>query len=148
MKKTNSKKLVGGLLVVMLVATIGAVLVSAQDSEDGMLWGKRGFMTELTDEQREEMKTTMQQKFEEYGIEMPTRDEMLDKQLEHTEQRLEILNRQKELREQGYEWEEIRDIIQEEFELELPEEGQGMRFGRGHRGGFRRGFMSDDVSDL
>ena len=148
MKKTNSKKLVGGLLVVMLVATIGAVLVSAQESEGGMFWGKRGFMTELTDEQREEMKTTMQQKFEEYGIEMPTRDEMLDKQLEHAEQRLEILNRQKELREQGIEWEEIRDIIQEEFELEFPEEGQDMRFGRGRCGGFRRGCMPDDVSDL
>lgn len=148
MKKTNSKKLVGGLLVVMLVATIGAVLVSAQESEGGMFWGKRGFMTELTDKQREEMKTTMQQKFEEYGIEMPTRDEMLDKQLEHTEQRLEILNRQKELREQGIEWEEIREIIQEEFELEFPEEGQGMRFERGRCGGFRRGFISDGVSDL
>ena len=148
MKKTNSKKLVGGLLVVMLIATIGAVLVSAQDSEGGMFCGKRGFMTELTDEQREEMKTTMQQKFEEYGIEMPTRDEMLDKQLEHTEQRLEILNRQKELREQGIEWGEIRDIIQEEFELEFPKQGKGMKCGRGRYGSFRRGPMSEDASDL
>jgi len=148
MKKTNSKKLVGGLLVVMLIATIGAVLVSAQDSENSMFGNRRGFMAQLTDEQREDMQEAMQQKFEEYDIEMPTRDEMLDKKIERTEQRLEILNRQKELREQGIEWEEIRDIIQEEFDLEIPEQGPGMRFRHGHRGGFKRCLMSDDVSDL
>ena len=140
MKKT-SKKLMGVLMIATILAVIGVTVVSAQ-SEDGMFWGGRGFMTQLTDEQREDIRATMQQKFEEYGVEMPTRDEMLDKQIESTEQRLEILNRQKELREEGYEWADIQEIIQDEFELEFPEEGNYMRFGRGRCRGFR-GFMSN-----
>ena len=140
MKKT-SKKLIGGLIIATILAVVGVTVVSAQ-TDDGMFWGKRGFMTELTDEQREDLQETMQQKFEEYGIKMPTRDEILDKQIERTEQRLEILNRMKELREEEYEWEEIQEIIQAEFELEFPEEGNYMRFGRGRCGGFRS-FMSN-----
>ena len=72
---------------------------------------------------------------------------MLEKQIERTEQRLEILIRQKELREEGYEWEDIQQIIQDEFELEFPAEGHGMRFRRGRCGGFR-GFNSGWGSDL
>ena len=140
MKKT-SKRLMGCLIIATILAVIGVTVVSAQ-SEDGMFWGGRGFMTQLTDEQREDIRATMQQKFEEYGVEMPTRDEMLDKQIESTEQRLEILNRQKELREEGYEWADIQEIIQDEFELEFPKEGKFMRFGRGRCGGFR-GFISE-----
>jgi hypothetical protein len=140
MKKT-SKKIMGSLMIATILAVIGVTVVSAQ-TENGMFWGGRGFMTELTDEQREELQATVQQKFEEYGIEMPSRDEMLDKKIEHTKQRLEILERQKELREEGYEWEDIQEIIQDEFELEFPEEGQHMRFGRGHCGYFR-GFGSE-----
>ena len=140
MKKT-SKKIIGGLMIATILAVIGAAVVSAQ-TENGMFWGGRGFMKELTDEQREELQATMQQKFEEYGIEMPTRDEMLDKKIEHTKQRLEILERQKELREEGYEWEDIQEIIQDEFELEFPEEGKHMRFGRG-RCGYFSGFGSE-----
>ena len=131
MKKTY-KKLVGGLMIATILAVIGATVVGAQ-TEDGMFWGRRGFMTELTEEQREDLQATMQEKFEEYGIEIPTRDEMLDKQIERTEQRLEILKRQKELREEGYEWEEIQEIIQDEFELEYS-------IGQGPRMGFRHGF--------
>lgn len=150
MKKT-SKKLMGCLIIATILAVIGVTVVSAQ-TEDGMFWGRRGFMNELTDEQREDLQTTIQQKLEEYDIEMPTRDEMLDKQIERTEQRLEILNRQKELREEGYEWEEIRDIIEEEFDLELPDgEGQGMMFGHNFRCGScrgPRGFISGEESDI
>ena len=90
MKKTNRKKLVGGLLVAMVIATIGAVLVSAQENDCTIFWGQHGLISELTDEQREDLTATMQEKMEEYGIEMPTRDEMLDRQIEQTEKRLEI----------------------------------------------------------
>lgn len=138
MKKT-SKKLVGCLIIGTILAVIGVTVVSAQ-TEDGMFWGRRGFMAELTEEQKEDLQTTVQEKLEEYGIEMPTRDEILDRQIEQTEQRLKILNRQKELREEGYEWEEIKDVIQEEFDLEFPAgEGQGMMFGHGFRRGPCRG---------
>ena len=115
MEKTR-KKLIGGLMAATLIAIIGATVVSAQN-EDGMLWGNPDVFSELTDEQKEDLQETLKQKFEEYGVEMPTRDEILDKQIEQTELKLEILNRQKELREEGYEWEDIREIIKDEFEL-------------------------------
>ena len=92
----------------------------------------------------------MQAMLEEYGVDVPTRDEILDKNIENSEKRLEILKRTKELRQNNSElsWEEINEIIQEEFELELPEdEAQGMRFGRGPCDG-PHGFMSDEESDL
>lgn len=144
--KRTSKKLIGGLMIVTILAVIGATVVSAQ-SEDGMFWGCRGFFTELTDEQKEDLQETMQQKLEEYGIEMPTRDEMLEQQIEQTEQRLEMLKRQKELREEGYEWEDIQEIIQDEFDIEFPVGGRGMRFGHGLCGGFRE-VMPNEESDL
>jgi len=164
--KSTRKKIVGGFLVAILVATIGAVIVSAQtedtsmeDLSTGTFWhrgrrcGEAPFMAELTVEQREELevlitslqdddatpeeiKTVVQEKLKEFGIEVPTIDERLDMKIEKTEQRLEILNRQKELLEQGYTMEEIRDIIQEEYELEeMFGEGQGMM----SRRGFKRG---------
>jgi hypothetical protein len=158
MKKT-SKKLFGGFMIAMLIATIGAVIASAatvetseDDTEQTLFWSRRPmfgpgpFYSELTDEQREDLQATIQQKFEEYGIEMPTRDEILEKQIERAEKRLEILNRQKELREEGYEWEEIHEIIQDEFELDFPAEGQHMQFKHGHCRGFR-GFMASENSD-
>jgi 5-bromo-4-chloroindolyl phosphate hydrolysis protein len=134
MKKT-SKKIFGGILVVMIIATIGAVVASAHPE----------FFSELTDEQKtdlkelretlieegatcEEIREAMREQLESYGIEMPTREEMLDKKIEQTEQRLEILNRIKELVNENPDitQEEIRDIISEEFELEFPENGKGM----------------------
>jgi len=129
-------------MVVILIATIGAVVVSAHP-----------FFSELTDDQKAELKAlrktlkeegatcteirdTMHEQLESYGIDLPTRDEMLDDQINVTRQRLDILERKKVLRQEGYEWDEINEIIQEEFDLEYPTfEGQGMRFG--HR--FNRG---------
>ena len=159
MKKT-SKRIAGGLMVFMLIATIGAVVASAHP----------GFLADLTDDQkqdikdkvssmreegatREEIREAIRDDLEEYGIELPTREEMIDQRIEHTEQRLDILERTKELVEENPDitQEEIRDIIQEEFDLELPDgEGFGMR----HRHGFKhggcggpRGFMSNEETE-
>jgi hypothetical protein len=144
MKKT-SKKILGGILVVMLVGTIGAVVASAHP----------GFFSELTEEQKEELKQlkqelrdsgatweetkeAMQEQLEEYGIEMPTREEIIDMKIEKTQQRLDILERTKELIQENPEItnEEIKEIIQSEFDLEIPD-GDG--FGKMHHRGFRRG---------
>ena len=148
MKKT-SKKIFGGFLVFTLLATIGAVVVSAHP----------GFFSELTDEQKEELKElrqelidegkncseireTMREQLEEYGVEFPTREEMIDDRINRTKQKLEILERTKEIIQENPDIteEEIREIIQEEFDLLMPEEGYGMR----HRGGFCRGPRFDD----
>jgi len=90
---------------------------------------------DLTDEQQEEINALRQDlidqnatheeiqeainaKLREFGIDIPTRDEMLDEEIERTSQRLDMLERQMELREQGYAWEEIHEIIQEEYDIE------------------------------
>ena len=131
-------------MVAGLLATIGAVVVSAFP----------GFFSDLTDEQKEElrelrqelrdegatweeMREAMREQLEEYGVELPTREEMIDMRIEHTQQRLDILERIKELIQENPDItnEKIREIIQEEFELEMPGEGFGMM----HRRGFRRG---------
>ena len=166
MKKTIAKKLVGGFVVAMVVAAIGAVLVSAEtittEEDEQMLmphWGRRHMcgepqlMSELTVEQRSELDeviTTLKDegatreeicdaitaKLQEFGIEIPTLDERLDAEIERTEQQLEILNRQKELRNEGYDWEEISSIIQEEFDLTTPVGfGHGMMFRPDFKGG-------------
>jgi hypothetical protein len=155
MKKT-SKKIFGGILVVMLIVTIGAVVASAHP----------GFFSDLTDEQKADLKETRETLLEEgatckeireairgllesYGIELPTREEMLDKQIERTEQRLQILNRMKELMEDpDLTQEQIMEIIQEEFDLEMPNaEGQCIKRGFGFRRGpgcGPRGLMSSE----
>ena len=155
MKKSGTK-IIGGLMVAMLVATIGAVLVSADtddagESEDWHLpfhskeniHGPRTLDNELTDEQQaeidalitslneegascEEIREALHAKLDEMGI----LDERLDNAIEQTEQRLEILNREQELRDQGYSWEEINEIIQEEYVLDHPV-GMYHGFGRG-----------------
>ena len=140
--KKITKQIFGGLMVLVMLGTIGAVVVSAHP-----------FFSELTDEQiaelkdlretlrdqeatHEEIREAMNEQLESYGIEIPTQDEMLDKQINSTRQRLEILERKKTLREEGYEWEEIDEIIQEEFDIEYPLfEGKHM----GHRHGFNGG---------
>ena len=160
MKKTN-KKIIGGLMVVGLLATIGAVAVSASPE----------FLSDLTDEQKEylkelrqelkdkgasceEIRETMKTQLEEYGIEMPTREEIIDKRIEHTQQRLDILERIKVLVQENPDIsnEEIREIIQGEFELEMPEDGLGKMKRRGscrgpHFGLGSKGFMNDQKSE-
>ena len=63
---------------------------------------------------RDEIQAAIQEKLDEYGL----LDTQLDNEITQTEQRLTILNRQKELRDQGYSWDEINIILQEEFNLE------------------------------
>ena len=130
-------------MIAITIATVGAVVVSAHP----------GFFSELTDEQKEEIRElrqelidegatceeireSMQTQLEEYGIELPTREEIIDMKINKTQQRLEILERIKELIQENPEitQEEIREIIQEEFDLEIPD-GEGMM----HRRGFRHG---------
>jgi len=188
--KKRSIKIVGLILFVMLIATIGVFIVGAETDEtsesgtDCVNWGFKRlplcrqfgrefgvFKSQLTEEQIEVIKETlnelkkseatpeeihevMQAMLEEYGVDVPTRDEILDKNIENAEKRLEILKRTKELRQNNSElsWEEIDEIIQEEFELELPEnEGYNMRFGRGFGWGHcegPHGFVSDEEYDL
>ncbi|MFX1555255.1 MAG: hypothetical protein ACFFBV_15130 [Promethearchaeota archaeon] len=174
--KKASKKLAGGFMVVMLIATIGTVIASSADDETTeddtkhttfwgfwgrgtMRFGSENLFYELTDEQEEEImqiKETMidegatceeireaiMQKLDEYGI----LDKRLDNAIEQTQQRLKILERQKELRAEGKTWEEINEIIQEEFELEFPD-GEAMMSQHGFRRGFcggPRSFMSEE----
>jgi hypothetical protein len=63
----------------------------------------------------QEIRDAIAAKLQEFGIDFPTRDDMLDREIEQTTQRLNILERQKELREAGYSWDEIHDLIAEEF---------------------------------
>jgi len=149
MKKT-SKKIIGGLIAAVLLATVGAIIVSASP----------GFLSELTDEQKAELndlrntlieegatctesREAIKEKLESYGIEFPTHEEMLDKQINQTQQRLDILLRIKELIQQNPDitQEEINEIIKEEFNLEFPNEMcEGRAFGKGFGRGFHRGF--------
>jgi hypothetical protein len=153
MKKT-SKKIVGGIMVVMLIATIGAVVASAHpffsDLTDDQKQAIKDLREELIDAgaTQEEIRESVKLQLEEYGIEMPTREEIIDAKIQQTEQRLKILERTKELIQENPDItnEEIREIIQEEFELEFPEDGQGMRFRRGRCGGFR-GYMCGEETE-
>lgn len=78
-----------------------------------------------------EIKAAIQEKLDEYGI----LDEQLDNAIQQTQQRLDILNREKELRTQGYSWDEISQIILDEFGVEAPAgEGLGMMIGHGSHG--------------
>ena len=181
MNKTTRKKLFGGALIFALLASAGAVLVTAEtdDTTDQKDWNSFGFgrpmghhqsyYSELTEEQQteiDEIRETMMQdgaakdeiqeaineKLREYGLEIPTRDEMLDNEIERTTQRLEILERQKELREQGYDWDEIQEIISEEFDMTVSYFGNpGLMHGPGgHRprgGGFCEEPSSEEIEE-
>jgi hypothetical protein len=156
--KTTHKKLVGGLLVGMLIATVGVAFATGQtdDTTDDAIpqipfGGGHGmnrlgpFASELTDAQQteleelmtilrdqnatpEEIRTAIQEKLDEFGV----LDTQLDNEIAQTEQRLTILNRQKELRNQGYNWTTITDMIQDEFVLQNSTDGGlGMMFGYG-----------------
>jgi hypothetical protein len=183
--KTTHKKLVGGLLIGLLITSIGAVFATAQtdDTTDETtdettpqfpFGGRHGmgelgpFAFNLTDEQQtelqdiitamtdenatfEEIQAAIQEKLDEYGV----LDTRLDNEIAQTEQRLTILNREKELRSEGYSWSEINTIIQDEFDLENSTgRGPGMMndygFGHGHGRGPHGGpqdFTSTEKSD-
>ncbi len=169
--KTTYKKVVGGLLVCLLIATVGAALATGQTDDKtstttdtstsgtpaerpmgdrhGMM-GLGMFQYNLTDEQRteledlmtspreqnatpEEMRTAIQEKLDEFGV----LDTQLENEITQTEQRLTILNREKELRDEGYSWDEITSMIQDEFGLENAT-GIGMDM-MGGPGGFGHG---------
>ena len=174
--KNTHKKIIGGLLVSLLIATVGAALATGQtddETEDQTsdiptdaypemrfggrhdMMGFRPFGYNLTDEQQTELEELMtslrdqnatpaeireaiQEKLDEFGV----FDTRLENEIAQTEQRLTILNRQKELRDEGYSWDEINSIIQDEFGLENAtgigwDMMGGHGFGHGPRGGPR-----------
>ena len=191
--KTTHKKLVGGLLVGLLIATVGAAFATGQtdDTTDNAIdneppqmpcGGRHGmigpgnyttseppqmrfgnmigpYASELTDEQQteleelltslreqnasfDEIRTAIQEKLDEFGV----LDTQLDNEIAQTEQRLTILTRQKELRNEGYSWDEINTIIEDEFDLQNTSGiGQDMMFEHGFKCGpcgGSRGFMA------
>jgi hypothetical protein len=172
--KTTHKKLVGGLLVGLLVTTVGVAFATGQTNTikkdappQTPLWGTRGmnrfgpFAYNLTDAQRTELtglitslrdqnatpaeiRTAIQEKLDEFGV----LDAQLDNEIAQTQQRLTILNRQKELRNEGYNWDEIRNIIIDEFDLQNTSSiGQDMMFEHGFKCGpcgGPRGFMANE----
>ena len=140
--KKPGMKIVGGLMAAMIVGTIGAVLVGAEvdDDDETDEWhvpfdsnnmGGLGIITsELTDDEQAELDALITSLNEEGASckeireavfaklnDMGILDEQLDTAIEQTEQRLEILKRGNELRDQGYTWEEINEILQDEFVL-------------------------------
>ena len=143
-------------MIAAMLAVIGAVFVTAETGEDAgetenwhLPFGERGFGfgggAELTDEEQEEIDALITSLSEEGATDEEIReavselldelgilDDRLDAAIEQTEERLEVLNRQDELRDQGYTWDEINEIISEEFDLEYPIGiGGGMMHGRG-----------------
>ena len=160
--KTIHKKLVCSLLIGLFITAIGVVFATAEtedtteeinptmpyESRHGMK-GPGLFSYNLTEDQqieieelfeslrqqnatREEIREAIQEKLDEYGV----LDAQLDYEIEQTQEKLTILNRQKELRDQGYSWDEINTIIQEEFDLENTID---MGFGMTHEPGFGPG---------
>jgi antitoxin component HigA of HigAB toxin-antitoxin module len=160
--KKMSKKLIGGLTIVTLIATVGVVFAAAQTdgtAKNSILsmnfwrgpsvnetnknctvpknfFGRASvnryspFLSDLTPAQQAELQTlittlknqnatpqeiqaAIQQKLDQYGI----FDKQLGNEINRTEQRLQILNREKELRAEGYSWVNITDIIQKEFNI-------------------------------
>ena len=56
-----------------------------------------------------------------------------------------MLYRKNELRDQGYTWDEIEDLIQEEFDIEHPDDfGHGKMFGRRFGGCSGSGFLREN----
>ena len=142
--KTKNKKLVSGIFIGLVIMAIGAVITTAQtdtisnettDEEAIPILGEGThgpgpFCYNLTEEQQteldnliitlreqnatiDEIQSAITEKLDEFGV----LDTQLDNEITQTEQRLTILNRQKELRDQGYSWNEINAIIQDEFDL-------------------------------
>lgn len=143
--KTTNKKLIGGLLVGMLIATIGAAFATpgqtdgtSNDTTPQIPFGGRHgmnglepFAYDLTEEQQAEINETItslrdqgansseiRAAIQEKLDEYGVLDTQLDNEIAQTEQQLTISNRQKDLRNEGYSWEEINSIIQDEFDLQ------------------------------
>ena len=174
--KTTHKKLVGGLLVGLLIATVGAAFATGQNNDTtddtasqisfrgghGMN-GLESFAYNLTDAQQTELeelitslreqnatpgeiRTAVQEKLDEFGV----LDTQLDNEIAQTQQRLTILNKEKELRNEGYSWGEINTIIHDEFGLQNttgigPDVMHGQGFRHGLCGG-PHGFTSSEKS--
>ena len=142
----QQKKIFGGVLIVILLATIGAVLVSAETTNNSTMFKPmfgcksnqfiQPIYKKLTEDQKqelhelfkdlkendatpEEVRNAVTEKLESWDLDIPSRDEMLDQQIQNAQNHIEILERKKELREEGYEWDEIQEIIQEEFDLPI-----------------------------
>lgn len=152
-QESTAKNIISGLIIISIIATIGAVIVSADLNDDngdkkwlfpcegkGLMIEKYPFFSELTEEQREELKElketlveggktseeirdVVRQLIESYGIELPTREERLDNAIANTEQRLEILQYVKELITENPDLtkEEIKNLIEDEFDIDLNE---------------------------
>jgi hypothetical protein len=175
--KTTRKKLAAGLLIGTLIASIGATFAAGAiddassnttvlpptNTRQGM-YGIGPFASNFTDEQQTEiwnlitslreenatpemMKAAIQNKLDEFGV----LDTWLSSEITQTEQKLTILNRQKELRDEGYSWADIRNITQDEFDLNnMTGLDQGLMndfgFHPGPRGG-SDGFIPPEESD-
>ena len=86
-------------MIAMLIATIGAVIVSANpdlfaDLTDEQRQEIRDFKNSLIEEgyTKEEVHEAMKEKLEENGIVLPTREEMLDKKIEALSSNVFILS--------------------------------------------------------
>lgn len=170
----TTKKLASGFMIATLVALTGAVFVTADTGEDtditedwpmpsegfGRMHGHGGQMyAELTDDEQaeiddlieslneegasaEEIQDAVSQLLDDMGV----LDEQLNNAIEHAEEQLEILNRQKELREEGYSWDEINEIIIEEYGLMFPQDMEiGMSYGFHGGPGGHPDFASEDT---
>ena len=91
----------------------------------------------------------MREQLESYGVEFPTREEILENKINRTKQRLEILERTKEIIQENPDItrDEIREIISEEFDIEFPENGM-MHRPKGRYGPCGpRGFISGEETE-
>ena len=179
MRKSTQKKILGGTLIVAFLATLGAVLVTAETDDitkdentflgfecDRRMGDRQPFFSELSEEKQqeinklsqqlieedstpEEMRTAIGEKLAEFGVELPDRDEMLDEQIQHATQHLEILDLKKQLREEGYSWEEIQDVISEEYDLDsFINHPGGMRGMNGRMGCFGGGKLNNPDNEI
>jgi hypothetical protein len=187
------KKIVGGLFVGLLIATVGAAFATGQTNDittdatnnnppqmpfDGrhrmgvgnnttcelpqMPFGRLmgPYAYNLTDAQQteleelmtslreqnaspDEIRTAIQEKLDEFGV----LDTQLDNEIAQTEQRLTILNREKELRNEGYSWDEINNVIEEEFGENVTGFSWNMMDGLGHGHGPRGDLQNFTASE-
>ena len=108
-------------------------------------------MSELTEEQQEEINNLRQSLTEENAtqeeireaindlltendIELPDRDDILEDRIERTTEKLELLELQKQLREEGNTWEEIEDILAEKYDFDPSLNHHDMMGFRGGKG--------------
>jgi hypothetical protein len=95
------------------------------------------------------MRTAIGEKLAEFGVELPDRDKMLDEQIQHATQHIEILDLKKQLREEGYSWEEIQDVISEECDLDsFINHPDGMRGMNGRMGCFDGGKLNNPDNEI